>query len=39
LTGEEAWLRVRAPLVALTTDQFEALQKTVRAFGIDSQSD
>jgi 4-hydroxy-tetrahydrodipicolinate synthase len=38
-TGEEAWLRVRAPLVALTTDQFEALQKTVRAFGIDSQSD
>ena len=38
-TGEEAWLRVRAPLVALTTDQFEGLEKTVRAFGIDSQSD
>jgi 4-hydroxy-tetrahydrodipicolinate synthase len=39
LSGEEAWLRVRAPLVALTPDQFEALEKTVRAFGIDSQSD
>ena len=39
LSGEEAWLRVRAPLVALTPDQFEALEKTVRVFGIDSQSD
>ena len=39
LTGEEAWLRVRAPLVALGPDQFEALEKIVRAFGIDSQSD
>jgi 4-hydroxy-tetrahydrodipicolinate synthase len=39
LTGEEAWLRVRPPLVALTPDQFEALEKTVHAFGIDSQSD
>jgi 4-hydroxy-tetrahydrodipicolinate synthase len=39
LTGEDAWLRVRAPLVALTPDQFEALEKTVRAFNIDSQSD
>ena len=39
LSGEEAWLRVRPPLVALTPDQFEALVQTVRAFGIDSQSD
>ena len=39
LTGEEAWLRVRAPLVALTSDQFETLEQTVRTFGIDSQSD
>jgi 4-hydroxy-tetrahydrodipicolinate synthase len=39
LSGEEAWLRVRAPLVALTPDQFEALEKTVRTFGIDSLSD
>jgi 4-hydroxy-tetrahydrodipicolinate synthase len=39
LTGEEAWLRVRAPLVALTPDQFEAIEKVVRTFGIDSQSD
>ncbi len=38
LTGEEAWLRVRAPLVALTPDQFEAIEKTVRALNIDSQS-
>jgi 4-hydroxy-tetrahydrodipicolinate synthase len=39
LTGQEAWLRVRPPLVALTSDQFEALDKTVRTFRIDSQSD
>ena len=39
MTGEEAWLRVRPPLVALTTEQFEALEKTVCTFGIDSQSD
>jgi 4-hydroxy-tetrahydrodipicolinate synthase len=39
LSGEEAWLRVRAPLVALTPDQFEVLEKTVTSFGIDSQSD
>ena len=39
LSGEDAWLRVRPPLVALTSDQFEILEKTVRAFGIDSQSD
>ena len=39
LSGEEAWLRVRPPLVALTPDQFEALVQTVRAFGIDSHSD
>jgi 4-hydroxy-tetrahydrodipicolinate synthase len=39
MTGEEAWLRVRAPLVALTPDQFETLEKIVRTVGIDSQSD
>ena len=39
LTGEEAWLRVRPPLVTLTSDQFETLEKAVRTFGIDSQSD
>ena len=39
LSGEEAWLRVRAPLVALTPAQFKALDKTVRVFGIYSQSD
>lgn len=39
LSGEEAWLRVRPPLVALTSDQFETLEQMVRTFGIDSQSD
>ena len=39
LTGDEAWLRVRAPLVALTPEQFQALGKTINAFGIDTKSD
>ncbi len=39
LTGEKAWLRVRPPLVALTPDQFEVLEKVIGSFGIDSQSD
>ncbi|MDP2257362.1 MAG: dihydrodipicolinate synthase family protein [Polaromonas sp.] len=39
LSGEPAWLRVRAPLVALTADEFTALEKTIREFGIDPESD
>lgn len=39
LSGEEAWLRLRPPLVAFSPDRFEAFEKTVRAFGLDSQSD
>ncbi len=39
LSGDSAWLRVRAPLVALTPGEFKALEKTIQAFGIDSQSD
>lgn len=39
LTGEPAWLRVRAPLVALTEGEFKALEKTIREFGIDPASD
>jgi len=39
LSGDPAWLRVRAPLVALMPDQFKTLEKTIQAFGIDSQSD
>ena len=39
LSGEPAWLRVRAPLVALTADEFKALEKSIRAFGIDPESD
>lgn len=39
LNGEPAWLRVRAPLVALTADEFMALETTLRKFGIDPESD
>lgn len=39
LTGDKAWLRVRAPLLALTPEQFQALEKAIAAFGIDSKSD
>ena len=39
LSGEPAWLRVRAPLVALTPDEFKKLEKTIHNFGIDPKSD
>jgi 4-hydroxy-tetrahydrodipicolinate synthase len=39
LSGEPGWLRARAPLVALTADEFAALEKTIREFGIDPESD
>jgi 4-hydroxy-tetrahydrodipicolinate synthase len=39
LSGDKAWLRVRAPLVALTPDEYQALEKTIAAFGIDTKSD
>ena len=39
LSGDQTWLRVRAPLVALTPDEFKALEKSVTAFGIDTKSD
>lgn len=39
LTGDNTWLRVRAPLVALTPEKFKALEKTIRDFGIDLKSD
>lgn len=39
LSGDQAWLRVRAPLVALTPDEFKALEKSITAFGIDTKSD
>jgi len=39
LSGDPAWLRVRAPLVALNPDQFQSLEKTIIAFGIDAKSD
>jgi 4-hydroxy-tetrahydrodipicolinate synthase len=39
LSGEPAWLRVRAPLVALTPEAFRRLEAEVRAFGIDTLTD
>ena len=39
LSGEPAWLRVRAPLVALTPEEFQRLEKTIRDFGINPESD
>ncbi|ABE44136.1 dihydrodipicolinate synthase family protein [Polaromonas sp. JS666] len=39
LSGDQTWLRVRAPLVALTPDEFKALEKSITAFGIDTKSD
>jgi 4-hydroxy-tetrahydrodipicolinate synthase len=39
LTGDPGWLPVRAPLVALSPDEFRALQKTMTAFGFDTKSD
>ncbi len=38
-SSDPAWLRVRAPLVALTPEQFESLRRTISAFGIDTKSD
>lgn len=39
LDNDPGWLRVRAPLVALTAEEFKAWEKTVTAFGIDTKSD
>lgn len=39
LSGDPAWLRVRAPLVALSPAEFNALEKSIREFGIDPESD
>jgi 4-hydroxy-tetrahydrodipicolinate synthase len=39
LTGERGWLRVRPPLVALSDESFAALERQIRAFGIDPNVD
>ena len=39
LSGDQAWLRVRPPLVALTQAQYSALERQVSAFGIDPARD
>jgi 4-hydroxy-tetrahydrodipicolinate synthase len=38
-SGDQGWLRVRAPLVALSPDEFNSLKKTMHDFGIDPESD
>lgn len=37
--GDAGWLRVRAPLVALTPAEYQALEKAITAFGLDTKSD
>jgi dihydrodipicolinate synthase/N-acetylneuraminate lyase len=39
LTGDAAWLRVRAPLVALTPAQQAAIDKVVLEFALDPSKD
>jgi 4-hydroxy-tetrahydrodipicolinate synthase len=39
LSGDKTWLRVRAPLVALTPEEYTALEKTISAFGINTKSE
>lgn len=39
LSGDQAWLRVRPPLVALSPAQFTALEAAIRAFGVERVSD
>ncbi|MES2974548.1 MAG: dihydrodipicolinate synthase family protein [Pseudomonadota bacterium] len=39
IDNDPAWLRVRAPLVALTQDEYKALEKAIRGFGIETESD
>jgi hypothetical protein len=39
LTGDAAWLRVRAPLVALTPAQLAAIGQVVREFSLDLAKD
>jgi 4-hydroxy-tetrahydrodipicolinate synthase len=38
-TGERAWLAVRPPLVALSTDEFAALERALRPLGFDPAVD
>lgn len=39
LSGDPAWLRVRAPLVALTPDAFRRLEAQLLAFGLQTLTD
>jgi len=39
LSQDPGWLRVRPPLVALTPDRFDTLQREIRAVGIDPLTD
>jgi 4-hydroxy-tetrahydrodipicolinate synthase len=39
IAGDRAWLAVRPPLVALSQDDFSALERAIRAFGLDPAAD
>lgn len=39
VTGQRGWLVVRPPLVALSPDEFAALERTIRALGLDPALD
>lgn len=39
LSGDQAWLRVRPPLVALNPAQFTALESAIHAFGVERVAD
>ena len=39
LSGDEAWLRVRPPLVALTAAEFKMLKDAIKSFGIHTERD
>jgi 4-hydroxy-tetrahydrodipicolinate synthase len=39
LSGDPDWLRVRAPLVTLSAEEFKSLERTIQAFGIDPDRD
>lgn len=39
LAGDRAWLAVRPPLVALSTDEFAALERALRPLGLDPAVD
>jgi 4-hydroxy-tetrahydrodipicolinate synthase len=39
VTGDRAWLAVRPPLVALSSEEFAALDRAIGAFDVDPAVD